>query len=153
MFDVGDYTFAKYKVVWTRIAKVEAAVVSEKDGKSILPQETITLVRTDNKGEAYYLAAMINSAPFQFTVNSYSQGKSLGSMHVLNNVKIPKFNSENSLHVKLAELSEKAHEAANDDDQRSIKLIEAEIDNLSAKTWELTPEELKEIRASLEELE
>jgi len=152
MFDVGDYTFAKYKVVWTRIAKVEAAVVSEKDGKPILPQDTITLVPTDNKDEAYYLAAMINSAPFQFAVNSYSQGKSLGSAHVLDNVNIPKFNSENSLHLKLAELSEKAHEAANTDDQKSIKLIEEEIDNLSAQIWELTSEELKEIRSSLEEL-
>jgi len=152
MFGVGTYTFSKYKVVWTRIAKIEAAVVTEKDGKTILPQETITLVPTDNKDEAYYLAAMVNSTPFQFTVNSYSQGKSLGSTHVLDNVNIPKFNSENSLHLQLVELSEKAHKAANVDDQKSIKLIEEELDNLSAQIWELTPEELKETRSSLEEL-
>jgi len=152
MFDVGDYTFAKYKVVWTRIAKVEVAVVSEKDGKSILPQETITLVPTDNKGEAYYLAAMINSAPFQFTVNSYSQGKSLGSMHVLNNVKIPKFNSENSLHVKLAELSEKAHEAASLNDEAKVKTLEEEIDETAAQIWGLTNDELRDIKVSLEEI-
>jgi len=37
MFAVGDYTFAPWKVVWTRLAQIEAAVVGTKDGKAAVP--------------------------------------------------------------------------------------------------------------------
>jgi type I restriction-modification system DNA methylase subunit len=152
LYDIKNYTFARYKVVWTRIAKLEAAVVSEKDEKAILPQETITLVPTDNKDEAYYLAAMVNSTPFQFTVNSYSQGKSLGSAHVIDNIKIPKFDSENGLHLKLAQLSEEAHKAAAVNDEPEVKILEEEIDKTAAQIWGLTTDELRDLKDSLEEI-
>ena len=154
MFDVGNYAFAPYKVVWTRVANIEAAVVSEKDGKSIIPQETITLVALNNEQEAHYLCAMINSSPFQYACLSYSQagGKSMGSPHVLENIRIPKFDSRNPPHVELAELSEKAHLIANVDDKDTLQNLEEEIDTVSAQIWGLTDDELKEIKTSLEEL-
>jgi len=154
MFDVGNYTFAPYKVVWTRVANIEAAVVSEKDGKSIIPQETITLVALNNEQEAHYLCAMINSSPFQYACLSYSQagGKSMGSPHVLENIRIPKFDSRNPLHVELAKLSEKAHAAAKADNEDIVQELEEEIDIVSAQIWGLSSDELKEIKESLEEL-
>jgi len=154
MFNVGDYTFAPYKVVWTRIANIEASVVSEKDGKPIIPQETISLVACDNEKEAYYICAMINSSHFQFASISYSQagGKSMGSPHVLENIRISQFDPQNKLHLYLAELSQKAHEAAKRDDKKTLKNIEEEIDKVSAQIWGLTEEELNEIKISLKEL-
>lgn len=154
MFAVGDYTFAPYKVVWTRIANIEAAVVSQKDGKPIIPQETISLVALDNKDEAHYLCSMINSSPFQYAAISYSQagGKSMGSPHVLENIRIPKFDHKNKFHIHLAELSKKAHEVARIEDREKLKDIEEKIDDISAQIWGLTKEELKEIKLSLEEL-
>jgi len=150
---VSDYTFAPYKVVWTRIANIEAAVVSEKDGKPVIPQETITLVPCDNKHESHYLCAMVNSAPFQYTCVSYSQtgGKSMGSPHVLENIRVPKFEHNNSLHIRIANLSEKAHEETLKGNE--ISAIENEIDDLAATIWGLTKEELKDIKLSLEELQ
>jgi len=153
MFDVGDYTFAPYKVVWTRIAKIEAAVISTSEDKPVIPQETITLVACNSK-EAYYIAGLVNSSIFQYGTTSYSQagGKSMGSMHVLENIRISKFDPKNNLHLRLAELSEKAHAAAKRDDQEEIKKIEEEIDEIAAQVWGLTDEELKEIKISLEDL-
>lgn len=153
MFAVGDYTFAPYKVVWTRIAKIEAAVVSTLGDKPVIPQETITLVACDSQEEAHYIAAMVNSALFQYATTSYSQagGKSMGSMHVLKNIRIPKFAPNNRLHLRLAELSERAHEAAEIDDQETISRIEEDIDGLAAQIWGLTEGELKDVRSSLEE--
>jgi len=141
-------------VVWTRIANIAAVVVSKYEGKPIIPQETITLVALDNRQEAYYLAGMVNSAPFQFAAISYSQagGKSMGSPHVLENINIPKFNSKSKPHLRLAELSEKAHKAAKENDEKALSQIETEIDEVAATIWGLIKEELKEIRASLEEL-
>jgi len=154
LYDIKKYTFAPYKVVWTRIAKIEAAVISTLEGKSIIPQETITVVPLDNEKEAYYIAGLINSTVFQYATISYSQagGKSMGSMHVLQNIRIPKFDSKNNLHLRLAELSEQAREFTSQGKQDEVKRIEKEIDELAGQIWGLTREELKEIKNSLEEL-
>jgi len=154
MFDVGDYTFAPHKVVWTRIANIEAAVVSQKDGKPIIPQETISLVAFDNEDEAHYLCSMVNSSSFQYAAISYSQtgGKSMGSPHVLENIHIPRFDPKNKLQLHLVEFSKKAHEVARIDNKEELENIEEEIDEISAQIWGLTKEELKDIRLSLEEL-
>lgn len=154
MFDVGDYTFAPYKVVWTRIAKIEAAVVNTLDGKYIIPQETITLVACNSKEEAHYIASLINSSIFQYGATSYSQagGKSMGSMHVLENIRIPKFDPTNKIHQELAGLSQNAHQAAKIGGEVGLKEIEQRIDKLAAQIWGLAAKELEEIAISLEEL-
>jgi|Deesub1362A_J573_1020465.scaffolds.fasta_scaffold01453_4 SAM-dependent methyltransferase len=154
MFDVGDYTFAPYKVVWTRIANIEAAVVAQKDGKPIIPQETISLVAFDNEDEVHYLCAMVNSSSFKYAAISYSQagGKSMGSPHVLTNIRIPRFDPKNKLHIHLSELSKKAHQVAKEEDKEKLKEIEEEIYEISAQIWGLTREELRDIQLSLREL-
>jgi len=154
MFDVGTYTFAPWKVVWTRLAKIEAAVVGSKEGKPVIPQETITLVDCSNKAEAHYIAALVNSSPFQFTAISYSQegGKSMGSMHILEHIRIPRYDPSNPVHQKLAELSEKAHYVARSGDEKRLKEIEEEIDIYATRLWKLTDEELKDIKENLKEL-
>ena len=161
MFNVGDYTFAPWKVVWGRIGnRIESAVVSNVDGRPLIPQETISLVACDNREEAYYIAAAINSTPFQFAAYSYSQagGKSFGSPHVLENIRIPRFNPEDATHSTLSRLSRRAHELAprayvgDEAAQAELKQVEAEIDRVAARLWGLTEEEVREIQASLEEL-
>lgn len=131
---------------------IEAAVISKKDGKTVIFQETITLVALDNKRQAHYLAGIVNLSPFQYTAVSYSQegGKSMGSPHVFENIRIPKFDPKNKLHLRLAKLSEKAHEET--DKGNDVSAIEKGIDELAAEIWGLTKEELNEIKISLEEL-
>jgi len=159
LIDIHKETFAPYKVVWTRIANIEASVVSSVEDKPIIPQETITLIPFYYIEEANYVCALINSSPFQYTSISYSQagGKSMGSPHLLENIRIPKFDPNNKLHIYLSELSQKAHEIAknikdeeilNDD----IKKIEEEIDKVSAEIWGLTEEELRDIKISLRDI-
>jgi len=154
MFDVSDFTFARYKVVWTRLAKIEAAVVNTLDGKCILPQETVTLVECDSSKEAHYMSALINCAIFQYIAMSYSQagGKSMGSMHILENIRIPKFDPKSPLHLKLAELSEKAHSLAAISEDKALREVEQEIDRLSGELWGLSEDELAEIKKSLDEI-
>lgn len=154
LLDIDTYTFAPWKVVWTRLAKIEVAVVGPYDQKPVIPQETVTLVDCRNKDEAHFIAALVNSSPFQFAANSYSQegGKSMGSMHVLDNIAVPKFDNNINSHFLLARLSEQAHEAVHVGDDEKLKQIEEEIDQTAAKIWRLTDEELKEIQQSLKEL-
>lgn len=153
MFSVGTYTFSRYKVVWPNIAsEIVAAVVTTKDKKPILPQHIVTLVACDSIEESHYICSLMNASPINFSLQAYSMkgGKSFGDPHVLQNVRIPKFDSKKKLHLRLADLSDKAHkETAKGND---ISAIETEIDNLAAEIWGLTKEELKEIKSSLEEL-
>jgi len=155
MFAVGDYTFAPYKVVWPNIAsEIFSAVISTKENKPILPQHIVTLVACKSLKEAHYICALMNSKIINFSLQSYSMkgGKSFGDPHVLQNVRIPKFDLKNKLHLKLAELSEKAHKSAKENDESAIEKIEEEINEISAQIWGLSKDELKEIKTSLEEL-
>jgi len=153
MAAISDYTFAPWKVVWTRIAQISAAVVNEQDGKPIIPQETITLVSCASDREAHYIAALVNSAPFQFAASSYSQegGKSMGSMHVLEHIRVPKYNSADPGHRTLSEASQEAHEAAAKGDESRLHEIEERIETLAAQLWRLTDKELREIKSSMAE--
>jgi len=157
---VGPHTFAPWKVVWTRIAKIEAAVVGEhlmpylNRLKPVVPQETITLVGCSGEHEAHYICALVNSSPFQFAATSYSQegGKSMGSPHILEHIRIPRFEPGNLVHIRLAELSKEAHAAAARGDAQGLRAIEAEIDQQAAQVWGLSAEELRAVQESLSEL-
>ncbi|MBC7093346.1 SAM-dependent DNA methyltransferase [Candidatus Bipolaricaulota bacterium] len=153
MFDVGDYTFAPWKVVWTRIAQISAAVVGQVDGKAVIPQETITLVGCQTESEAHFIAALVNSTPFQFAAFSYSQagGKSMGSMHVLENIRIPRYDPADPVHRALAETSQEAQEAAARGDTERLAEIEARVDSLAAQLWGLTTREVAVVRLRGEE--
>jgi len=112
LMDIDDYTFEPWKVVWTRIGSIQAAVVSSDRGKVVIPQETITLVPCNSSEEAHYICAIVNSAVFQFAAESYSQkgGKSMGTMHLLDHIHIPCYDPNNAVHRRLAELSMQAHQ-------------------------------------------
>jgi hypothetical protein len=155
MFNVGDYTFAPYKVVWPNIgSELACAVVSSDKGKCVVPQHIITLVAFEDAGEAHYMCALLNSSPANFALQSYSQkgGKSFGTPHVLENIRIPHYDPTNPTHCQLAALSQQAHQATAAGDAARVREIEAEIDRLAAQLWGLTEAELREIQESLEEL-
>jgi len=156
MFDVGTYTFAPWKVVWPNIASaLNAAVVASSEGKVVVPQHIVTLVACETEDEAHYICALINSSSANFTARAYSQegGKSFGDPHILEHILIPRFDLKNPVHLRLAELSMQAHEAGRIGDEMRLREIEAEIDLLAAKLWNLSDDELREIQESLSELE
>lgn len=155
MFSVGEYTYAPVKVVWNRIAsRLDASVVTNDAGKQIMPQETITLVGCRTIEEGHFVCAVINSSPFDFAVQSYSQrgGKSFGTPSILENVRVPRFDPADPSHPTLSDLSQHAHAATAAGDAARVREIEAEIDRQAAKLWGLTDAELKEIQESLAEL-
>ncbi len=155
MFDVGDYTFAPYKVIWPWISEeIRASVISEVAGKVMCPEHNTSFIPCINKNEAHFICAMLNSISCDFTIRSFygGGGGGIASPRVLENIFIPKFDLENHLHFHLAELSEKAHELSKNEDVEKIEKIEKEINKVSAQIWGLTEEELKEINISLNEL-
>jgi len=155
MFDVGTYTFAQWKVVWPWISKgVRAAVVGLFEEKLVVPEHNAFLVACDNPDEAFYICALLNSSVGDFAIRSFfsTGGGGIGAPVVLEHIRIPRFDPKNPVHLRLAELSEQAHEATKVGDELRLREIEAEIDLLAAKLWGLSDEELREIQESLSEL-
>jgi len=113
LMDIDHYTFAPWKVVWPNIASsLQAAVVGRAHGKEVIPQHIITLVGCESEDEAHYICALINSSLANFAAKSYSQegGKSFGDPHVLDHIRIPRYDPNNAVHRRLAELSMQAHQ-------------------------------------------
>jgi len=159
MFDVGDYTFAPYKVVWTRVDKdIKGAVISSSKvagvNKIIMPIETAVLVAFNESAEAYYFCSILNSSPWRFVITSTAVHGTggFGSPNVLTKARIPKFDTQDKVHQELAGLSQNAHNAVTIGDEVGVKELEQRIDELAAQIWGLNREELAEIKSSLEEM-
>jgi len=157
IFNVGDYTFAPYKVVWRYIASdFTCAVVSSTQDQTlgrrlVIPDHRLMLVPFESPEEAHYLCSVLNSGLARYLVQTYTIGTQI-STHVLENLDVSRFKSSNPLHRQLAVLSEQAHEATAARDAARVQEIEAETDRLAAELWGLTEVELREIQESLAEL-
>lgn len=152
MFNVGQYTFAQYQVVWReQAAGLVAAVVPTLEGRPVVPDHKLMAVGLNDEMEADYLCAALNSSPAQLLVLSYAVTIQL-STHILEHISVPLFSAANSTHVRLASESRRACAATESGDVELVGRAEMEIDRLVAKLWGLTEEELREIRESLAEL-
>jgi len=152
MFDVGDYTFAPYKVVWREQASaLTVSVAFSIEGKPVVPDHKLMIIDCSTEKESHYLGAMLNSTPARFAAISYAVQIQFDT-HLLRNIRIPKFDPGNKIHQELAGLSQNAHQAAATGDEKSLKELEQRIDQLAAQIWGLTAEELEEIKSSLEEM-
>jgi len=159
MRNVADYTFARYKVVWTRVDKdIKGAVISSSEvagvNKVIMPIETAVLVAFNESAEAHYFCSILNSSPWRFVITSTAVHGTggFGSPNVLTKARIPKFDTQDRVHLELSGLSQNAHYATEIGDEVGVKELEQRIDELAAQIWGLTGEELREIKSSLEEM-
>ncbi len=160
MFNVGDYTFAPWKVVWRYIATEMTASVVGSDGgtiKTVIPDHRLMVIPLDNAPEAYFLTGALNSSIGRFMVASFVIGTQI-STHVLEKINIPRYDPASNICRRLAGLSQRAHDLApaayggDEAAQAELRRVEAEIDRAAARLWGLTDEELAEIRQSLAEL-
>ncbi|MEJ2325216.1 MAG: hypothetical protein P8Y77_10660 [Nitrospirota bacterium] len=141
MYGIGDYTVARYKVVWKRMATdIIAAVISQNKTpygyKMVIPSDTTAIFSLDNEKEAHYLCAIINSNPVREFVKSYSSaGRGFGAPSVMNHIGIPKFDEKNRLHQNLAELSKSLHNLKSRNNDPEIEKLEEEVDNAVIKLF------------------
>ena len=154
MYDVAEYTFKPYKVVWREQASIlTAAVAASATGNIIMPDHKLMLAECQNVNEAHYLCALMNSSPAHYIVVSYAVTVQMNT-HILENIGIPKFDSGNPLHQSLSSLSQQAHQLAaqGKEGEEQLRQVQHEIDHKAAKLWGLTDEELKDIQVSLKEI-
>jgi len=156
LYDVAEYTFAPYKVVWHWIAiGLTACVVADWEGKLTIPEHNTSFASFDDVVEAHYVCALLNAAPCDFTIRAYAAGGEggLASPKSLQIVHIPRF-SNTDMQNRLASLSQRVRQLAaqGKEGEEELCRVEEEIDHKVAELWGLTDEELKDVQVSLKEI-
>ncbi len=142
-YNIGNYTFSRYKVVWKRMTTdIVATVISEAKTlygyKQIIPLDTTVIFPVENKDEAHYLCAIINSHPVRDFIKSFSSaGRGFGTPSVMEHIGIPKFDPKNLYHQKLAEISKKCHQLKAEGKEKEIEKLEKENDELVKKLFKM----------------
>lgn len=141
MFGIGPYTISRYKVVWKFMTDdMFAAVVSQSKSilgyKIIIPTKTVALFSTGSETEAHYLCAILNSNPVRDFIKSFSSaGRGFGSPSIMENLGISKYDPQNKLHQRLAEISKQCHELKLQGKDSGIEKLEKQNDELVIKLF------------------
>jgi hypothetical protein len=159
LYNIGDYTFTPYKVCWREQAEfltcavVDGARVGGKN-KVIIPDHKLMFVPLADKHEAHYVCAMLNGSIATLVVKSYGI-ETQTSTHVLEHVRIPRFEAADNRHRRLADLSMAAHGLAaepTDASAKDLRELEAESDALASAAWGISDSELSDIISNLGDL-
>ncbi len=141
MYGIGEYSVAKYRVTWKRMAsRIEAVVLSTLktpfSTKTLISTDTTAFFALDDRQEAHYLCAVLDSHVVDDYIRSFSSaGRGFGAPSVMENVAFPKFDAKNKLHARLAELSEEAHALVKAD--KATDEIERQVDEAVRKLWNI----------------
>jgi len=115
MYNISEESFAKYRVVWKRMAsKMVATVLSRLRTpfglKVAISSDTTSFFPVENEDEAHYLCGILNSEIVDGYIRSFSSaGRGFGAPSVMNHLAIPEFSGNNRIHMKITGLSKKAH--------------------------------------------
>lgn len=120
--NVGEYTYAPYKVLWKEQAGSMAAVavgsyynsVTAADNslfdedKTIVVDSKILLLALNDELEAYYVSGILNAPNIRDVIDGYAISTNRGT-DVLKYLAIPKFEPNKRLHVDIANISNAIH--------------------------------------------
>jgi hypothetical protein len=148
MFNISEYTFSKYRVVWPRMANdIHAAVISTAQTpvgiKEVIGTDTVSIMPFTDENEAHFVCAILNSSVISYFIRSFSSGgRGFGPPSVIENINIPKFDISNAIHNKLSESSIKAHKSAANDKEKELLNTEKLISRLVGKLYQIEKKDI-----------
>ena len=151
LFETGEFLVADWKVVFReQAASLTASVIGPNrgaylQGKAVIPDHKLMVAAMESEKEAHYMCALLNSSLSSVFAEGYFVETSI-STHILDYIKIPKFNAKTDLHTRLSKASERAHALTLTGDKKQLLEVEREIDVLAAELWQIAPKELEEIQ-------
>ena len=107
-WNVGNYTFAPYKVCWAEISgNFEVCILSSSNGKVVIPDHKIYFIPLDTEEEALFLCAYLNAYAVEQLVLAYVETTQIGT-HITDYIRIPMYDPENPAHASLVKIAAKA---------------------------------------------
>jgi len=158
LFNVGPYSFARYKVAWPMGAsRMRAAVLTgfsfdvqggKTTSKCVIPATgTTSYVSFDDENEANYLCAILNSSLVDAYISSFSSaGRGFGAPSVVSKFNIPDYDRGLVLHRALSDLSKECQVATLRNEGDAVTALEAKIDEATSNLWGITIDELMAIQ-------
>ncbi len=141
VYNVGDYTFQPWKVVWPEMSsRFYAAVAGSTEvpiaGKRpYVPDHKVYFAGFDEKEAAYFLCGLLNTPMVREWVESHIVSIQVGD--IFKHMQLPEYDEGNVRHVALAMLVEKAHDE-HDKVARAEVVSEIESDGAEImKSWML----------------
>ena len=137
IYNVGDYTFSPWKVIWAEQKDFCAAVVSGVDmsiigQKPFIPDHKVFFVDFNSQEPAYFLCGLLNSDIVIEYVKSHNISIQIGD--IFKHMNLPSYNSKSVEHKKLINLVKICHNEP--EIELRIKLIQ-KISKIAEKIIEL----------------
>ena len=124
VYNSGAYTFAPYKVIWAeQSATFEAAVIENTTMPIIgkrpyVPDHKIFFTDFADLDTAYFVCGLLNSSLVREYIESHTI--QIQVSNIFKHLSIPRYNSKNADHRKIAELCRQAHGAATEKDRKKL---------------------------------
>lgn len=136
--NVGEYTYAPYKVLWKeQTGSMSAVVVGSylesipnadeslfSEDKTIVVDSKVLMLGLNNIDEAHYVCGIINATDVVNIIDGYAISTNRG-VDVLKYLAIPKFDSNNQIHNKIAGYSKTIHNAFKTNANANVRELEA----------------------------
>jgi hypothetical protein len=156
IYNVGTYTMSLWKVVFKELATFFQAVVLNPNEESdiIIPDIKTRFISCDSATEGFYLCALLNATPAVLVLYVTAQWVQTPDYQAsdIQKLLLPKFNPNDTLHLRIANFAERCHDAKATGDEGTVAALESEIDKAAAQLWGITDDELKTIQDALMEM-
>jgi hypothetical protein len=123
IYNVGEYTFSPWKVIWAEQKDFCAAVVSKDNTPFIgqrpfIPDHKVFFADFNKPEPAYFLCGLLNSDVVIEYVKSHNISIQIGD--IFKHMKLPKYESKKASHKSLVALVKKSHKEKNDKKRSQI---------------------------------
>lgn len=139
VYNVGDYTFQQWKVVWPEMSKnfyaavAGSAMVPGAGMRPYVPDHKVYFASFDKKKPAYFLCGLLNTPLVREWVESHNVSIQVGD--VFKHMSLPEYEPANAHHCGLAALVEDAH-SEHDKIKRAALVAKIEVAGEAIlKTW------------------
>jgi len=113
VYNVGDYTFAPYKVIWAEMTgDFSAAVISTHmvpafGKRAYVPDHKLYFADFAKPEPAYFLCGLLHAEIVKEMIEAHNVSTNMGD--IFKHVSLPCFDADNADHIDLAKLVKQAH--------------------------------------------
>ena len=138
--NVGEYTYAPYKVLWKeQTGSMSAVVVGSyfetipnadrelfSEDKPIVVDSKVLMLGLYDFDEANYVCGILNSRDVVDIIDSYAISTNRG-VDVLKYLAIPKYDSANKTHKNISKLSQNIHKEMRNEEPKGLEDLESKL--------------------------
>ena len=141
IYNVGEYTFAPWKVVWPEqpgsnglpVAVVNMRKLQGVGEKIIVPDHKIYFAEFEDENTALYLCGLLTCSLVQKFITSFNIMIQVGD--IFKHMRLPEYDARNLQHLQMVDLVRDAHNTTNADSRHVLLTQISEIGNSIIEAW------------------